>query len=81
MYFFGRGVETRDYEQAMLWYQKAADQKFGAAQFRLGFMYEKGLGTEASPDKATALYKAAIANGSVEARSALDRLAADTGNR
>jgi serine/threonine-protein kinase len=81
MYFFGRGVETRDYEQALLWYQKAADQKFGAAQFRLGFMYEKGLGTEASPDKGIALYKAAIANGSVEARSALDRLAADTGNR
>jgi serine/threonine-protein kinase len=81
MYFFGRGVEARDYEQAMLWYQKAADQKFGAAQFRLGFMYEKGLGTEASAPKAVALYKEAIANGSIEAQRALDRLAADTGNR
>jgi len=81
MYFFGRGVEARDYEQAMLWYQKAADQKFGAAQFRLAFMYEKGLGTEASPDRAVTLYKAAISNGSVEAQRALDRLAAETGNR
>jgi serine/threonine-protein kinase len=81
MYFFGRGVEARDYEQAMLWYQKAADQKFGAAQFRLGFMYEKGLGTEASVPKAVALYKAAISNGTVEAQRALDRVAAETGNR
>jgi TPR repeat protein len=81
MYFFGRGVDARDYEQAMLWYQKAADQKFGAAQFRLGFMHEKGLGTEASGSKAVALYKDAISNGSVEAQRALDRLAAETGNR
>jgi len=81
MYFFGRGVEARDYEQAIVWYQKAADQKFGAAQFRLGFMYEKGFGTEASVPKALALYKAAITNGSVEAQRALDRLAAETGNR
>jgi TPR repeat protein len=44
-------------------------------------MYEKGLGTEASAPKAVALYKEAIANGSIEAQRALDRLAADTGNR
>jgi TPR repeat protein len=63
----------------MTWYQKAADQGFAEAQFRLGYMYEKGLGTKASLDDAIAQYKKAASNGSVDAQRALDRLA--SGNK
>ena len=77
MYFFGHGVD-KDYKQAMTWYGKAADQQFADAQFRLGFMYEKGLGTQQSTQDAMAEYKKAASNGSVEAQRALDRLTATT---
>jgi len=75
MYFFGHGVD-KDYKQAIAWYGKAADQQFAEAQFRLGFMYEKGLGTKQSTEDAIAQYKKAASNGSVDAKRALDRLAA-----
>jgi TPR repeat protein len=42
-------------------------------------MYEKGLGTKASPDDAIAQYKKAASNGSIDAQRALDRLA--SGNK
>ncbi len=75
MYFFGRGVD-KDYAQALTWYGKAADQQFADAQFRLGYMYEKGLGVEQSNQNAIDQYTKAARTGSVEARRALDRLAA-----
>jgi hypothetical protein len=75
MYFFGRGVD-RNYKQAMTWYGKASDQNFADAQFRLGFMYEKGLGVDQSNQNAVDQYKKAVRNGSVEAQRALDRLSA-----
>ena len=74
MYFFGRGVD-RDYKQAMTWYGKASDLNFADAQFRLGFMYEKGLGVDQSNQNAIDQYAKAVRNGSVEAQRALDRLA------
>jgi serine/threonine-protein kinase len=75
MYFFGHGVD-KDYAQALAWYGKAADQQFAEAQFRLGFMYEKGLGVEQSNQNAIDQYTKAVRSGSVDARRALDRLAA-----
>ena len=75
MYFFGHGVD-KDYAQALAWYGKAADQQFADAQFRLGFMYEKGLGVEQSNQNAIDQYTKAVRAGNVEARRALDRLAA-----
>lgn len=64
---------------AISWYKKAADRNFAEAQFRLGFMYEKGLGTPQSDQRAIALYKQAASNGSVDAQRALDRLNAAVG--
>jgi serine/threonine-protein kinase len=75
MYFFGHGID-KDYAQALTWYGKAADQQFADAQFRLGFMYEKGFGVEQSNQNAIDQYTKAVRGGSVEARRALDRLAA-----
>jgi TPR repeat protein len=46
MYDMGKGV-TRDYEEAMLWFRKAANQGYAAAQFNLGFENEVGLGNYA----------------------------------
>jgi len=43
MYYEGNGV-TQDYQQAKLWYQKAAEQGFAGAQYNLGLMYAKGEG-------------------------------------
>jgi TPR repeat protein len=73
MYFFGRGVD-KDYQQAIAWYTKAAAQQFADAQFRLGFMNEKGLGTPQSDQAAVDLYQKAAHNGSVDAQRAYDRL-------
>jgi uncharacterized protein len=79
MYFFGRGVGQQDYATAITWYKKAADQNFAEAQFRLGFMYEKGLGAPQSDQDAIAFYKKAASNGNVDAQKALDRLSAAVG--
>jgi TPR repeat protein/serine/threonine protein kinase len=75
MYFFGHGTD-KDYAQALTWYGKAADQQFADAQFRLGFMYEKGFGVDQSNQNAIDQYTKAVRGGSVEAKRALDRLAA-----
>jgi TPR repeat protein len=42
-YLFGRGV-PKDYEEAVKWYRKAAEQEFVIAQFHLGLMYSNGNG-------------------------------------
>ena len=41
---FAREGATQDYGQAMLWYQKAADQSHSLAQFNLAIMYAEGQG-------------------------------------
>ncbi len=43
MYHNGEGV-PKDYEQAKIWYSKAAKQGNDSAQDNLGLMYAKGLG-------------------------------------
>jgi hypothetical protein len=48
---------TPDYQQAALWYQKAADQGFAHALADLAYLYEQGLGVEKDPVKALNLYR------------------------
>ena len=48
-----------NYESALLWYQKAADQKYARALFNLGTLYEQGLGVEQDKLKALNLYRQA----------------------
>ena len=43
MYASGRGV-AQDYNQAVSWYRKTADQGLAPAQYNLGVMYTKGQG-------------------------------------
>lgn len=48
-----------DYASAVLWYQKAADQKYARALFNLATLYEQGLGVAQDKLKALNLYREA----------------------
>jgi len=56
IYERGRGVAP-DYAAAVMWYQKAADQKYSRALFNLGTLYEQGLGVPQDKLKALNLYR------------------------
>lgn len=57
---FERGLGTSpDYAAAAIWYQKAAEQKYGPALFNLGTLYERGLGVPEDRLKALNLYRQA----------------------
>jgi len=57
---YERGLGTEpNYEAALIWYQKAADQRFGPALFNLGTLYEQGKGVPADKLKALNLYRQA----------------------
>jgi uncharacterized protein len=43
MYEYGQGV-PQDYEEAVKWYKKAAEQNFAGAQYNLGLLCEDGKG-------------------------------------
>jgi hypothetical protein len=48
-----------DYEAALVWYRKAAAQKYARALFNLGTLYEQGLGVEQDKLMALNLYRQA----------------------
>jgi hypothetical protein len=50
MYLHGEGVE-QDYEKAMIWCLKAAEQNDAQSYWRVGLMYYEGLGVEADKIK------------------------------
>lgn len=50
-YFFGIGME-QDSNQAFYWWQKAANQGFGPAQYSVGICYASGIGVDVSLDSA-----------------------------
>jgi hypothetical protein len=70
MYHYGTGV-TQDYQTAIMWYQKAAEQGNDKAQYLLGIMYENGYGVEADTTEALIWYKKAAAQGNSEAKAQL----------
>jgi tetratricopeptide (TPR) repeat protein len=62
LYHYGRGVE-QDYQKAMEWYMKAANQNHAAAQFNIGWLYRNGQGVAQDYQKAMEWYmKAANQN-------------------
>lgn len=62
LYEFGRGVPQDD-QQAVFWYQKAADQGSDIAQDRLGAMYENGRGVSQDYLQAIFWYRKAAEKG------------------
>jgi len=58
IYERGLGAEP-NYEAALIWYGKAAAQKYSRALFNLGTLYEQGLGVPADKLQALNLYRQA----------------------
>ncbi len=65
-YAEGRGV-TANAEEAIRWFQRAADHGVAPAQYRLGSIYEKGQGVKKDLEAARRLYTAAADKGSGKA--------------
>ncbi len=66
-YSDGRAGVTADPNQALNWYQMAADKGFAPAQYRLGSMYEKGTGVARDANKAKQFYEQAANQGNANA--------------
>lgn len=62
-YHSGRDGIEQDYEQAAMWYQKAAEQGHVRASFYLGVLYQNGKGAEQNYKKATELFMNAAESG------------------
>ena len=64
--WFEKGIEyseNKDYEEAVYWLRKAADQGHEVAQNNLGYMYEKGYGIAKDYKKAVYWYRKAADQG------------------
>jgi len=77
MLFKGDGVDS-DIEQALEWYEKAADQGLPEAQTALGDLYAAGHGVAPDRDAARVWFEKAAAQGFAAAAA---KLAALTGVR
>ena len=51
MYKEGQGIE-KNKQEAIKWFQKAADKKHVLATYNMGVFYQNGFGVEKSVDKA-----------------------------
>lgn len=78
-YAFGNGVE-QDYQKALEWYMKAADQNDSEAQYNIGVCYFAGNGVEADWYKAVEWYKKSADNGNERAKTQLEGMLSSTSN-
>ena len=69
-YYLGETLLLRayDYDNAIAWWRKAADQGHAGAQSNLGYMLTSGLGVEQNNDEAIRLFRLAAGKGHVEAQ-------------
>ena len=58
MYYHGKGVSV-DYAEALMWYEKAANQGYCDAPYKLAYCYEKGRGTSKNKKLALKWYRVA----------------------
>ena len=70
MYEYGKGV-AKNYEEALKWYRKAANQNLAAAQFNIGYMYAEGKGVDKSMSEAVRWYRKAAEQGYAAAQNNL----------
>jgi TPR repeat protein len=68
--YYGNGYLglQKDHKQAIIWYEKAAEQNYPAAQYNLGIQYLKGIGVEKDILKAVSWYLRAAEKGSADAQ-------------
>lgn len=62
---------SQDYNKALEWYKKSANQGYADAQYNLGYLYEKGIGVQANEDKAIEWYQKAYHQGHTAAEHRL----------
>jgi TPR repeat protein len=70
MYHDGEGV-SRDYAEAIAWYQKAAERGDVKAQYNLGEAYHKGEGVSKNNAEAVRWYRMAAEQGHAKAKYCL----------
>jgi len=58
------------------WYKAAAEQGYAAAQYNLGYCYEKGFGVTTKLNEVMKWYRLAADNGNDKAKKALTKLKA-----
>jgi localization factor PodJL len=63
----GKGDTDQDLKEAAQWYQRAATSGFAMAQFRLGTLYERGVGVTTDGARAQVWYGRAAEQGNVKA--------------
>ncbi len=73
MLFRGDGVE-RDVDEAVRWYEKAAEQGMPEAQTALGDLHAVGVGLPADPEAAASWYEKAASQGHEAAQAKLANL-------
>ncbi|GGD19800.1 hypothetical protein GTQ45_03255 [Pyruvatibacter mobilis] len=66
-YATGSSGLPQDDDQAAYWITRAAEQGLAPAQYRLGTMFEKGVGVPENPTKARSWYERAAGQGNVKA--------------
>jgi TPR repeat protein len=71
--------QAKNYDEAVQWYTRAADQGFEASAMNLAQMYEKGLGVKEDRAEAMKRYRVLASHGNGEARYRFARLAAQAG--
>lgn len=71
MYYYGEGCEV-NYEKALYWYEKAAEQGNENAQLWVGKLYEQGQGCTKDTKKARYWYEKAAAQGNSDAQKLLN---------
>ena len=67
MYLYGEILDV-DYQQAKIWYEKAATQNDPRAQVKLGLMYANGLGVNQDYQQAKSWYEKASVQNDVDAQ-------------
>lgn len=60
--------EEEEYQQALIWYQKAAEQGFITAQINLAYMYNDGDGVPKNDQQAVVWYRKAAEQGNAMAQ-------------
>jgi len=76
MFQYGTGVSV-DYDQALTWYYRAADQGNGDALNQLGWMYQYGQGVKQDAGEALAWYQLSADEGSPQGYNNLHSLTSD----
>lgn len=76
IYYLGLG-QRRDFQKALVWFEKAAKKGFADAQYNLGGMYENGEHVKKDYFKAYMWLFAAYNNGNLDAVKRLTAIASE----